>query len=1769
MASHPSRDPTPPPSWSDRRDEYVDQRKHRWQGAGDAARATRTAALTRSSNRRAIVMLLFSVTLAALFVWALLFSPAKTPLVVISATDYAWPVPPNAWVAEDLKGFQELDDGTLHVVDTSASWRSKAAGLEELDKQLRALGKSRGNDGSVLFYVAMHGLVDEQGAPCLLLPGTSPLNSAGWLPFEELLRHVGDELPAELNKVMIVDCARIRSNWNLGVARNTFVERLEQLVAKGSVPNLYVITSSGLDETSWASPELRGSAFGRAVKLGLAGAADKREKGEKSGNGNGRVSVAELHRYVANNVNGWAQRNRGVDQTPRLLYSEKIQLADFRLTWSLDRSELKRAIEREANEARPDDAISLESLAELWRKLDALRAAKPYQADPLGWRNLEQSLLQLEQLSTAGEAYHGAAGELHGELRERLAQATTRAAKAAASGDAAAKAAILAATDDVTAVNFKVHSLPLAEYFGTLDAATITATRSRLDLAAGANDPESLEAVWLKSTRPELIRDLAEVQFLKFARRYEAATLWKQGDSVRKGLSLNTAAERIALFGDPRAHYWLTPSLNAADTARRAAEDRFYVGPRKAAETIPWDAPQALYDAIVAPNTGLRPRVEGALATYDRACAEAPYLAEWYSRPGLKLKKPRTTEDEAKIAATTDGDKKPDAAAKPKATAAPSLDDPINGRFAPLFRNARALGEAIDMRSAAASADTPPFLEAARTLNDDLDALDRDFRALVDERLNEAGTDGDRLRELEATLAIPLLTAEKRLAVQKKANELATTLNAPPIEPSTAAAGDDKTAESKPADKAALAPPPQADDPNNVTLTFAERTSGWPVHPLAMVLELTESTSTTPVATTAPAAADPAKETDEKHAAAERVERIGKLARERLSLLPTLPSADDAELGDAPRTAYSRTARALRSAAPLYFAAPTIDPIARLRKFDTQQLMLWHCRRTLDDFWGSGGDKPGSIERAKPFFDTAASDHLAAARLLLPPSAAVDRQFEALRRLLNLRRLASSRGAVAAAETGLPDGAGDKVTLTLNLQPGDDATPAPQASTPPPANPPGNPLAPANPPALNAPNTVAAAPNPSVAPITNSAPVDTPFPPAEGAAFVRNAETITPLEREPFRTPLAPTGAKLELSGSVPESFGSAFQAVAMVRGNEYAVPFMRPGLGGVIVDYEPKLPDTATVTLFGDRPQQSSVVFILDCSSSMGADMAVELIDARKLPRLEIAKSALESLLDQLAIKGDTRVGVRFFGHRAGWAKEQLSKMLTQNDYAGAIPDDVSPSSDVELVLPLGRFSSVEAGLVTSRLKSVKPWGQSPLFLSLQEALKDFDADKGDTDKSIVVITDGANYQFTPAGGGTAAPAHRTINDVTAAWQGKNVPIYILGFGTAASAGNQADAAAEREFTELARRTNGRYFPIANGRDLLTTLRERLGLGSYEVDATTAGTGPGQSATKLNTPVTITGLRKQPADYTVRFETASRKVLLEGGEGLQLYASRGGDISARAYDQGLPVEDVLVNENDPLRLTVRAHRPKREGTGVQFPISVQDSAGYFTKRPTEMWIEITPTPKGGAGKNAADVAERPATYIFYDRNYTTGTPVPVETWTADRWPAGITQAKVQVWCKYSPTVPGASVTLREVTEYRAKYLTGAAVPILDGAVYRVQLPERIENDVPYEIRIIEEHGPASPGVGALKTLLETDKLLLPKRVVRRFDAKHRVAIHSYWFDPDTARKVLDSSATKITFTTRNATRDGAWRVENERPLTVEIFGAGETLPLDAATGVR
>jgi hypothetical protein len=1691
MAGNSSQSPTPNPSWSTGRSETVDPRKYRWQGVGRSTRRARVRPPRRRKLRFGVGLLCVLGATSAL-VYALLFTPVKTPLLVIAPTEYTAAVPPQDWTQEDVDGLKQLDGKTFHVVDTSPAWSQKKSGLAELERGLKGAAGRRGNDGAVVVYVALHGLVDETGRPCLLLPESSPLDSDEWLPVEELFDLASTNLPSGVQLVVLLDACRLASDWNLAIVRNTFVERVEQLVAKRQQANLHVITSAGPGEASWASADVRGSVFGRAVRRALSGEADRGSiDGEKIGNRNGRVSLNELHRYVAVECQAWARANRGAEQSPRLFTHTTSGATDFRLAWSLGRGEVSALRTAEAAATRAPDAVAVEDIVGQWRKLDALRVARPYQTHPLLWRELENRLRRLERLSAAGEAYRTDATRLHGELKTRLDEAAVRAEKLTADGSLAARCAILEPETFAAAASWRLHSTAWARTCGVLDAATVATLRQQgaLDAAGG-----TLLSSRIADERMPSIRTSTESTLARLLARYRVVERWKNGDPAREAFELQLRTDDLAVGGEPRAERWMRPALANVDAARREGLDRLFLGPTPAGNDV-WLATRSALDRLGSGERSLRNELETALAVHDRGWAEAAHWAVW-----LRRESTRSLVREA---------------------------DVVERRLRPLLEELRRLSEEID--AAPPTKDEPPaFLARAAALNGELAALRKLYDDAITKLLNVAEADGETVRELLAALETPFPTAERRLAMLQKAAAFATQLNGPPAEttdaaPEAAATGTAAT-EATTADAAPPngSTPPQPAPSATATKTDAARvadakpsTAPLPTttvapaplthpHPLELLLQLPTSDT--------PGAAD---EDDALH----DVEQLQAAVRTKLVAMRNWPAEVKTPADGSPRDVFATAARQLRAFAPPAVATPRVNPVAQLRKFDLQQTLLWDVRRTLDDFWGTTTGDDRSTADAAPFFDVAASDHLAIAASLLPLGGPERSEFESLEKLLNRRRAAARRGATVAVETGVPDEKPDALAASVRIASGLGTETADGAAT------------------------------------ESKTTAESWLPPGLGTVLARNGDAVLPLAPQSWTTPLAAAGAKVELAGVVPQSFGSSFEAVAMLRGNEFRAPFARPGLGGVVIDFQPSRPDTAQVTLFGDRPQEASVMFILDSSASMGSEMPVELVDAQTLPRLEIAKSALNALLEQLAIRADTRVGVRVFGHRAGWAKGETGKLMIQTGYAGPIPDDISPSGDVELVLPLGRFDTVEAGLVSSRLKTTKPWGQSPLYLALLDSLRDFDSDRDHTDKSIVVITDGANYQFTPSGDqGTAN--QQTLGDVLAAWQGKKVPIYILGFGM----GSNQDAAAQREFTALAEQTGGKYFVVENGRDVLRTLRERLGFGSYQVEAATLGGADGGSL-RLNAPRTISGLHGPRTPYTVRFQGASARVEVEGGEGLELFAGRDGRIAARPYEVDLPTSDVMLLDGDPRRLTVRAHRPRAGGDVVRFPVSFQDAEADFTPRPVETWIEIYPVSAGNV-----DLTPR---YVFYDRKFENGTPVPVVLCPATAWPVKARQGRLRVWCKYGRTEPFQTIPLAEVQARRADYLSGLDVKALEGIRLRVQLPERIEGNEPVEIKVIEEHDDRSSGLNRMKITLENDAGLLPERVVRRYDAARRTAIHSFHYSADAARRLLDSAAGRVTLVSRNAALDGAFQVEGSRALTVDIVGTGDLLPLDAATGVR
>jgi hypothetical protein len=106
-----------------------------------------------------------------------------------------------------------------------------------------------------------------------------------------------------------------------------------------------------------------------------------------------------------------------------------------------------------------------------------------------------------------------------------------------------------------------------------------------------------------------------------------------------------------------------------------------------------------------------------------------------------------------------------------------------------------------------------------------------------------------------------------------------------------------------------------------------------------------------------------------------------------------------------------------------------------------------------------------------------------------------------------------------------------------------------------------------------------------------------------------------------------------------------------------------------------------------------------------MAAQSKVNAVGNQQSERLRLAKDSLNAILSDIvnrnAAGDDTRVGVRFFGHRLAWSSPSqvppppgwTARLLSNDKYRGRKPESQSPAEDVELVQPLGVFDQAMAG--------------------------------------------------------------------------------------------------------------------------------------------------------------------------------------------------------------------------------------------------------------------------------------------------------------------------------------------------------------------------------------------------------------------------------------------------------------------------------------------
>jgi Caspase domain len=1699
-------------SWKGQTEIAVEPVRHRWQMEGTAVAAQMNAPLRRL--RRALAfLLLLAIAMLCGFVFLLLHAPLKTPVIAVGATSYVWPMPPNSWVKEDVDGLTSLHGKAIHLKDSSKAWQTKSTCLEDLQTQLRETRALAERSGIIVLYFNMHGAVNEEGDPCLVPPGASYIASTQWIKIEELTSTIVQNAPTGVKVLLAFDCVHQQVNWNAAQLNNTFVDRLKNWAEQFCPESIVVLSACASDQRSWSGADLHGSIFGRELRLGLAGEADRQSTPSRpgSGNGDGAVSVQELSRYLTRTVNQWAQAHRGTSQTPTVV--SKVP-KDFRVSWALKSGELA----RQASSVQYSDlAVPTPSSIEmdsLWRTMDELRTMGLYSYDPKSWADLEQKLVWLERLFDAGAGYAELSSkQIFPSMSKRLKETLERAKANIQSNNEVAKANILKEGAESVTVPSLLPSLALQERIGEIPSALANTLRGKIASASIDNEQTVSGIVTSLGVSPQF-RQLNELTFLGIAKKFDCTSCWPDHSAIQGFFELRDRCEFLAVHGDVRAHRWRRPNLMAADKTRRKAEDQLLVGPGDLqfidSPVSSWDEFRNSLAQIDGGDESPKLRTESAFRLRDQGFAEIAYLANWICSPETvseNLAQWNLTEIEK---GNSEG-------------SSPFLrEELVIQELKRLINGLHELSEVLQNVS-----DTG--VGTSKELNELMNQVKRDFDSLkgrVQDQIERVGRNSTAsakaIREIDALLELPFIAADQRVALRKlMSDKLREVVASESTKQSTALASSAGKSRLASRNLSETADETLEIESVSKQARYADRLRIWGTHPLGELLLLKDGLSLESMSAKADATKnDKLRELIAIDEANSRLRR----SFESMQLFSPNRVRDWCESAEVKHTfqaepdAWSQTSfaeRYERAMAPLCPIKFESDNSLLFRRLAFKDLLHWYADRIIEDFYADPYVNLSETINSESYFERSVKRVLDYATTI---SGEMDGMAESIR---NAKDRVQILGPIA--RNGIRTSVKSGLSSTNNEQVQYDVSVTPT--------------------------------------IGNSAgrPWKLQIPKGQGALLLRNSDGIMKTPRLGVAIPIDGVQAAYKFIAQRVDPTRSS-EAVLVYRGHEFRAPVAAGQ--GIVVDFQPKQFDWAEVVLFGQTKRQSSIVFVLDCSWSMGEEIPVEAISVKSQSRLEMAKDNVLNMLGQLASRPDARIGVRLFGHRLGWSRPTNPKagsaaaktqILAQPNYTDPIPNDLVPSRDVEEILPLGRFSTDMVGGLANKLSKIVPWGQSPLYLSIIESFHDFDADDESTAKSIVVITDGDNFQFNASGRpGGESSTNPSAEEVLRAWSTNKIPLFILGVGV----NNPAGAKDRTNLIDLAERTGGRYYDIENGSDLLRALAEQLSIGTYQVsklDSKRNNSRPvAVGEAKLNASVEVSPISSEP--YEVAFQSTSKTVQFQGGESLELHLNEDGqDIISMPYNRFSPTAATLVRAGESGRLIARVHRPSQHNNSVDFPISFQDPDSHFTPRPTQLWIEVSPVSTGTQSPRQ--------TYLFCDANFESKTPVPMVLWNASNWPANATGAEVQIWAKYGPTPNLQTITLDQVKQNSQRYAEGIPVDGVEGVKITINLIPNRDDAAGLIIQVTETHSDRSLGVGSIRIGLDDDLSIVPSRVTRRFESANNIAVHTFEFDALNAQSLLAASNSRISIQSRSALQLGAWQLQSSQPIRVEIASIPESLP--------
>lgn len=837
---------------------------------------------------------------------------------------------------------------------------------------------------------------------------------------------------------------------------------------------------------------------------------------------------------------------------------------------------------------------------------------------------------------------------------------------------------------------------------------------------------------------------------------------------------------------------------------------------------------------------------------------------------------------------------------------------------------------------------------------------------------------------------------------------------------------------------------------------------------------------------------------------------VGNLARHPLRMLATLmaaspgtsaKAADDvralrvawqqiaqqAATGNDVALAHEYEARlAIAADVPLQHDIPSA-----LRRADWQAAWIWYAQRGLDDFLGPS--QPGE----QPLFAALARDYVQLARASRPDiTAATQAHLEETTSLLAERERAASDGVQLDARNSLVlfNEQGSRTAIEVAAH--DQA-----------ALPPGR--------------LALAIRTPAGEPVN-----------AEIQAAATGAELFgvaTPLPAEPVR---------LEVLGQKLSGSEALLRVVAHQRGNAFEAPLIIRAAAGPTVLVKPTLVRQSTVVLDGAARKRPAIIFVLDCSKSMDTQVTVEATDARTVSKLEAAKNALQTMLNQLARQEGALVGVKFVGHRIGWTTREPLSLSRQTNYGRPIPEQVSPHNDVESVLSLGRFDALAAGEVSALMKTVVPWGQSPLYLGVIEALNELAQVDSDVDANVIVITDGLNYQFLPSTTEVVpADSTQTVDDVVRAAEGKSVRVHVVGFGVDRSEA----AAAEEQFTRIAKATQGSYQPLSDVSRIIPHLESLLGPSVWELTALDGNVTSRRGArpTELGQVTTVEVVPGEANRFDASFRNAFETLTLFGGEAIDLRVSGNGQrLDVQPYAGNSPVLSRLVTGDRKLDsgYLIAVDKPMRTLEGLQLGVSLRHKDDQFVARPAEVWIEATP--------RAADGTTLGPTHVFYDPVFVNDVSSPLVRWNPLQWPEKAEAVEMRCWMQPFPVEPAFSDAVTRLAAQRSPMTD----PAISGHSWLVEVETPRAGQKTFEVRVATWDRGAAQAFPNLKVGVRSKVVGVAAHSIEHvFDAENRVTTHRFAFSKDE----VTPDDLLLELTPRSAITNDAWRTGE--PVIVHI----------------